>query len=380
MSVASMQSVLHTHLSGYRQRHRLSPRQYQVCHHIMGCRTESMGSVRLQCTHCEQTQLHHYACRDRHCPKCQHRASVQWGKKQSEALLPVTYHHVVFTLPSELNGWVGLHPETIYRLFFDNVWSTLRRFGENPKHLGGEIGVTSVLHTWGENLSRHVHIHCLIPGGALNGKWIAARGNYLFPVRALSRRLRGCMVSALREASRKGELHRIKACVDETLTALMDKEWVVYSKPCEGRSKQVVDYLSRYTHRIAISDTRIVSVEASKVEFTYKDYNDGEKRKTLCLSADEFIRRFLLHVLPKGLVRIRHYGLLSNRNRREKIALIRALLLDEEHSNKAPTSGTTESTEAYAMYPCRRCKVGHLVPSISQCVDQGGPPGVRLMH
>ena len=243
-----------------------------------------------------------------------------------------------------------------------------------------KIGVTSVLHTWGENLSRHVHIHCLIPGGALNGKWIAARGNYLFPVRALSRRIRGCMVSALREASHKGELHRIKTCVDETLTALMEKEWVVYSKPCEGRSKQVVDYLSRYTHRIAISDSRILSMNANKVEFSYKDYKDDEKRKTLCLTADEFIRRFLLHVLPKGLVRIRHYGLLSNRNRREKIALIRSLLMDEDNSNKELASGTVESTEEYGIYPCRRCKVGHLVQSISQCVDQGGPPGIRLTH
>ena len=154
----------------------------------------------------------------------------------------------------------------------------------------------------------------------------------------------------------------------------------MYSKPCEGRSKQVVDYLSRYTHRIAISDTRILSMSANKVEFSYKDYKDDEKRKTLCLTADEFIRRFLLHVLPKGLVRIRHYGLLSNRNRREKIALIRSLLLDEENSNKELASGTVKSCEEYGIYPCRRCKVGQLVQSISQSVDQSGPPGIRLMH
>jgi len=380
MSLPSMQSVLQMHLSGYRQRHQLSPRQYQVCHHIMGCRTESMGSVRLQCTHCEQTQVHHYACRDRHCPKCQHQASVQWGKTQCEALLPVTYHHIVFTLPSELNAWVGLHPEVIYRLFFDSVWSTLKRFGENPKHLGGQIGVTSVLHTWGENLSRHVHIHCLVPGGALNEKWISARGNYLFPVRALSRRLRGAMISALKEATNQGQLHRITTNVDETFDALMGKEWVVYSKPCEGRSKQVVDYLSRYTHRIAISDTRILSMSTNSVEFSYKDYRDDEKRKTLCLTADEFIRRFLLHVLPKGLVRIRHYGLLSNRSRREKIAHIRSLLLVEDNNEEKEERESAVSSDVLVVYRCNHCKVGQLVPPISHPVAQNEPPGSRLMH
>ena len=176
--------------------------------------------------------------------------------KQEESLLPVTYHHLVFTLPHEINGWVGLHPELIYKLFFHGVWCTLKRFGENPKYLGGKIGMTSVLHTWGENLSRHVHLHCLIPGGAVlpNGDWCEARGNYLFPVRALSRRFRGTMVSRLRQAADTGELHRIKVPgeVDGVLRQLMSKDWVVYSKPCPQRSNQVVRYLACYTHRIEV--------------------------------------------------------------------------------------------------------------------------------
>lgn len=380
---ASLQSVLATNLTAYRQQHTISSRQYQVCDHLVKCRTAGMGAVRLGCTDCDKTQLHFFACRDRHCPKCQHEASKQWSEKQQESLLPVTYHHVVFTLPSELNPWVSLHPEVIYKLFFQSMWSTLKRFAESPKHLGGQIGVTSVLHTWGENLSRHVHIHCLIPGGALTDaqEWVSAKGSYLFPVRALSRRIRGCMVSALRESAGQGLLDRVTepGQIDDVLNTLMSKEWVVYSKACEGRAESVVQYLSRYSHKIAISDTRMQSVDTDGVVFTYKDYRDGDKQKTMRLSTEEFIRRFLLHVLPKGLMRIRHYGFLSNRHRRVKVEEIRKLLAAPEQYCPTTQAAADDATRQpmKSIYRCPKCRVGELLPLEGQRYK---PPSGFVVH
>ena len=374
---ATLQALLNRHLASYEEEHSLSRKQRQVCEHIKSCRTIKMGAVGLSCTRCEKTLIHSFACRDRHCPQCQHTASKQWCEKQSDALLPVTYHHLVFTLPHELNGWVGLHPKLIYGLFFKAVWSTLKRFGEDANRLGGQIGATCVLHTWGENLSRHVHMHCLIPGGALcpAGRWINARGNFLFPVRALSRCFRGAMVSALREAATEGELPRVTepGQIDEVLDKLMSKDWAIYSKPCEGRSKEVVGYLGRYAYRIAISDQRIEAIDSDTVRFSIKDYNNDGKRESLTLKATEFIRRFLLHVLPKGLMRIRHYGLLSNRNRREKIAYIRELLGQAVVVKKDEVHTETRSSGWNIEYRCPRCRRGLMIPYMR--IRHGfGPP------
>ncbi|NNF96493.1 MAG: IS91 family transposase, partial [Halobacteria archaeon] len=211
----------------------------------------------------------------------------------------MTYYHLVFTLPHELNPWVQLHPEVIYRLLFKAVWATLKAFGADPKRLGGQLGVTAVLHTWGQQLWRHVHLHCLIPGGALDeaGQWHAARSHYLFPDRALSRRFRGRMVSELRKAYQQGELGRItRSEVDRVLERLMGIDWVVYTKPWLRNAETVVDYLSRYSHRTAISDSRIGAISEDEVEVSYKDYLDRDRWKTMHLPGEELIRRFLLHV------------------------------------------------------------------------------------
>ncbi len=183
MAEACLQTVMRHGLDRYRRSHRLSPRQWQVCRHILDCRTEALGGLRLDCDHCDQTVPHYHACRDRHCPRCQRRASQTWCEKQQAAVLPVTYHHLVFTLPHVLNPWVQLHPEAIYALLFETVWTTLSAFGADPKRLGGQLGMTAVLHTWGQTLSQHVHLHCLIPGGAFSdqGHWRAAKSSYLFP-------------------------------------------------------------------------------------------------------------------------------------------------------------------------------------------------------
>lgn len=308
----------------------LNPRERQVVAHVRSCRTAVLGGMRWRCDHCEHHETHFHSCRDRHCPKCQREQSQTWRERQRADVLPVTYHHAVFTLPSALNGWVSLHPDVIYQALFSSVWKTLSAFGADPKRLNGQMGMSAVLHTWGEALTRHVHVHCLIPGGALqaNGQWRAARSHYLFPVRALSRHFRGTMVGALRAAATAGQLTRVTRDgeIDALLDQLMQSEWVVFSKACPGRAEQVVDYLARYSHRIAISDERIVKADESHVSFRVKDYANRSTRRTLTLNTAEFIRRYLLHILPKGLMRVRHYGFLANRCRRQRLREIRTAL------------------------------------------------------
>lgn len=276
-----------------------------------------------------------------------------------EKLLPVPYFHLVFTLPHELNPWVQRHSEVVYRCLFEAVWHTLKIFAADKKRLNGELGMTAILHTWGQNLSQHVHLHCLIPGGALSkNEWRSAKSNYLFPVKALSRHFRGKMVSALRRAYEQGELSTLNPVeINQQLETLMAKDWVVYSKAHLKKPETIVRYLGRYTRKIAISESRIRTVSDQHVEFDYKDYRDN-KDKHMQLSGCEFLRRFLMHVLPQGFMRIRHYGFLSNRNRRQKLGVIRQCL-------KAPPCEQTkmemDAELKPAACPCPKCKKGQLL-------------------
>jgi len=372
---ADMQCVLQRYLGRYKQLHRLSSRERQVCAHVRSCRTEALGQASLRCEHCDYTTAHNLACRDRHCPKCQHRERESWCERQRAGVLPVVYHHLVFTLPSELNGWIGLHPKLLYHQLFQCAWQTLAEFGADPKRLNGQMGMIGVLHTWGEALTRHVHLHCLVPGGALEGNahWRSAKSEYLFPVRALSRCFRGKYVSALRTASSQGKLHRVKLTneVDELLGALMSKEWVIYSKPCPNRSGQAIDYLGRYSHRIAISDQRIVSCDAGQVRFHVKDYVNDAGRKIMTLKAEEFIRRYLMHVLPKGFMRIRHYGFLANSCRRAKLAtILQALRQELLDTGTVQSADIVTRQKAEVVSLCPKCKAGHLsVRRLQQAVS-----------
>jgi len=337
----------------------LDSQRRKVCGHLQACRTAALGGMQLKCERCSAEQRWYHGCRDRHCPQCQARASRQWAARQQGQLLPVRYYHLVFTLPHTLNGWVQLHPKLLYRLLFQAAWATLKAFGQDPKRLGGELGMSAVLHTWGQNLGRHVHLHCLVPGGALGseGQWKATKGNYLFPVRALSRHFRGRMVSLLRQGAESGELHRVTRAgeVDAVLDSLMANEWVVYAKGCLSHTKTVVDYLARYTHRIAITNARILAVDDRQITLRYKDYRDANRHKTMRLAGEEFVRRFLLHILPKGLMRIRHFGFLANRCRQQKLAQIRRALAVAE------TVNGTEARDAPApIYPCPQCATGRL--------------------
>lgn len=337
----------------------LDTQRRKVCSHLLACRTEALGESVYRCEGCDGEQRFYHGCRDRHCPQCQGRATRQWVERQRQAVLPVAYHHVVFTLPHALNGWMQLHPEVLYRQLFACAWMTIKAFGADPKRLGGQMGMSAVLHTWGQTLSQHVHLHCLVPAGAMGveGHWKPIKGNYLFPVKALSRHFRGAMVSALREGVERGELHRVThpGEVDSVLDGLMSHEWVVYSKHCLSHTESVVEYLGRYTHKIAISNARILAVDRQGVLLRYKDYRDHDRQKTMRLEGEEFVRRFLMHILPKGFTRIRHYGFLANRNREEKLSQIRQALAVEQI-----VTVKDEHERKEACYPCPVCKAGCL--------------------
>lgn len=366
----TMQTVLSRFLPAYQQQHRLSPAQGKVCHGIRVCRTPALGGQFMHCDSCDFTQHRYHSCRNRHCPKCQHHASQQWCEQQQQHVLPVNYFHVVFTLPHELNPWVQCHPDVLYQCLFQSVWHTIKTFGDDPKRLNGNMGMTAVLHTWGQNLSQHVHLHCLIPGGALSNdktQWHSAKSNYLFPVKALSKHFRGAMVSALRNAYRKRKLHRLHANeFTQCLTQLMQRDWVVYSKSYLKKTETIVRYLGRYTHKIALSDSRIKEISNDQVTFHYKDYRDN-KNKCMSFDGKEFIRRFLLHVLPEGLMRIRHYGFLSNRIRKKTLKTIRACLSvsvqpitrkDEPCFDVAPS--LDNPVDIHKRCPCPKCHTGQL--------------------
>lgn len=374
-----LQAVFARFLPDYQAQHALNPVQQRACWHIEQCRTEALGGLQLHCGQCGFSQPQYHSCRDRHCPLCQGQAQQAWSEQQMQAVLPVTYYHVVFTLPHTLNGWVELHPEVIYRLLFQCVWKTLDHFGQDPKRLQGTLGVTAVLHTWGQNLSRHVHLHCLVPGGALTeaGTWNPAKSNYLFPVKALSRYFRGCMVSQLRQSAQRGELHRVTRAreVDTLLDTLMQCDWGVYSKAWLKRADTVVSYLARYSRKTALSNSRILSIGQDKVEFRCKDYRDHNRSKVMALDGEELIR----HILPKGFMRIRHYGFLANRCRRQKLAQIRQCL--ETSDTPDQTSSLPAESGAQAMatqdkpQTCPKCKAASwlVIAEIApRRIDYGG--------
>jgi len=384
----SLQSVLTESLRGYCQGHILNPRQWQVCHHILACRTEALGEMRLRCNQCGEEQRFYHACRDRHCPRCQRQASQRWCERQRGHTLEVGYYHVVFTLPEAANPWAEIHPEVIYDQLLKSAWATLSTFAADPKRLNGQLGATLVLHTWGQTLTRHLHVHALVPGGALSeqGTWKAARGNYLFPVRALSRYFRGHFVARLRERYEGGEFSRLtgEGELKRGLDALMRTDWVVYTKRCLQHTEAVIDYLGRYSHRIALSDNRLLDYRHGKVQLRYRDYRDDARQKILHLSGEELIRRFLLHVLPKGFMRIRHCGFLANRCRRAKLVQIRRAIGQAEQA--VHDDEPSEQQTALDRYRCPRCGLGRLILVAFVAVPTSPPPPqppprrVMLMH
>jgi hypothetical protein len=317
----------------------LSLGQFKVMSAIEQCRTAVLGGHALRCTDCDHLEVSYNSCRNRHCPKCQGRAAQRWLDARQDDLLPVEYYHVVFTLPAPIAAIAYTNKAAIYRLLFEVAADTLMTIAADPKHLGAKIGATLVLHTWGSALTHHPHVHGIVPGGGMSSdgeRWVACRRGFFLPVRVLSRLFRRRFIEALEKLHRDGQLQFFgdhepladAATFDRWLSPLRTCEWVVYAKRPFAGPEAVLAYLSRYTHRVAISNRRLVSMNADGVTFRWKDYRaKGRTRhKTMLLSADEFMRRFLLHVLPSGFHRIRHYGLLANAERRASLTKARALL------------------------------------------------------
>src|SRR5437867_1963979 len=329
--------IVRAHGAAYRRAHPLCRAQRRALRAIAACRTAVLGGHRAVCTACGAERITYNSCRNRHCPKCQPVATERWLTARRGEVLPIPYFHVVFTLPHALNPLAQSHPRLIYRLLFHAAASTLTRFGRDPRHLGGNLGVTAVLHTWGQTLTQHVHVHCVVTGGGLTPdgrRWVGSRPRFLFPVRALSQVFRGKFLAGLRRLRAHDALrfagNSLALADPATWTAwlalLRTRNWLVYAKPPFVGPDRVLKYLSRYTHRVAIANERLVFVGNGEVRFRWKDYADHHRLKLMTLAAEEFLRRFLLHVVPSGFMRIRHFGLLANRHRAAKLAQCRALL------------------------------------------------------
>ena len=348
--------------------------QRRVVRDIMACRTAVLGGHVERCDQCGYSQIAYDSCRNRHCPKCQAAARAEWMEARAEELLPVEYFHVVFTLPEQLNLLARQNKRIIYHLLFHAASETLLEIAADPKHLGAKIGFFAVLHTWGQTLGIHPHLHCVIPGGGLtadNSQWIACRSGFFLPVKVLSRLFRGKFIAYLSKARDQGQLIYAGQLpnlaeaegFNRLLCELRQIEWVVYAKPPFGGPEQVLKYLARYTHRVAISNGRLLDITDDEVTFSYKDYAAGNITKTLTLDVYEFARRFLLHVLPRGFVRIRYYGFLANSCRLKKLELCRRLLSADkvvlQSVNEVQSDGdqTDLSTEPQM---CPNCKQGKM--------------------
>lgn len=335
----------------------------RVLYAIEFCRTATLGGHLDHCSRCGYEAISYCSCRNRHCPKCQTNARDKWLAERSKELLPVRYVHVVFTLPHELS-WLALqNKKVVYDLLFRTSAATLLEVARDPQHLGAEIGFLSVLHTWGQNLLHHPHIHCVIPSGGLSldhQHWVHPRYAFFLPVKVLGRVFRGKFVAGLKHAFRQGTLQFpgvLQPLAGEKafhafLRPLFRPDWVVYAKRPFGGPEHVLHYLARYTHRVAISNHRIVSVADGKVTFRYKDYAHGGKQRKMTVTAEEFLRRFLLHVLPRRFVRIRFSGFLANRNRKQLLPLCRQLLV----ARPDPTSPRPGVTDAK---PCPSWRCPH---------------------
>ncbi|MBL4937745.1 IS91 family transposase [Clostridium sp. YIM B02515] len=324
-----VQNIFQQFGSRYRQNHKLPLNQLKAMSSIEACRTSALGGHVDKCDECGHTRISYNSCRNRHCPKCQSLAREQWLENRKADLLSVAYFHVVFTLPSELSAIALRNQEVVYKILFRAVSETLLELALNPKYLGAQVGITALLHTWGQNLMFHPHIHCIVPSGGLSAsgvRWINSKKKFFIPVRVLSKKFKGKFIAYLQNAYFSKEL-KFMGEIEElskadvflyVMEGLRQKDWVVYCKAPFKTAEYVLQYLGRYTHRVAISNNRIVSCENGFVTYKWRDYRDN-KDKLMTVPSEEFIRRFLMHILPDKFVKIRHYGILGNRNRKTKL-------------------------------------------------------------
>ncbi len=341
--------ILRLHGEAFRQAYPQSLDQRRVAADLVSCRTAALGGHVDRCDACGFSDVSYNSCRNRHCPKCQAAARRAWLDDRQKELLTVPYFHVVFTIPAALANLALLNKRVVYEILFRTASRTLLTIAKDPKRLGARIGFLAVLHTWGQNLFHHPHLHCVVPAGGLSvdgQAWVSCRRGFFLPVRVLSRLYRRLFLTELANAYAGGELAlpgdlsplQEPAAFARLVASLRKPEWVVYAKEPFGGPSQVLAYLGRYTHRVAISNDRLLDVDGGKVSFRYKDYRNGNADKVMTLDADEFLRRFFLHVLPKGFVRIRHFGLFANRTRKKSVSRCRSLLAVSQAQAHVPAS------------------------------------------
>ena len=348
--------IFRSHGQSYQRTHRLSASEQKVMRAVSVCRTQELGGHLKKCDTCGFEHPTYNSCRNRHCPKCQSLAKAKWLEKQTSELLPVGYFHLVFALPHEFNRLILAHKKIGLSLVFKAVSETLLEFGQT--RLKGTLGIIAVLHTWDQTLKDHFHLHCLVPAGALSSnhsRWIGARPNFLFPVTALSQVFQGKFLALLQQACDKGKIPP----ANNEIKASRQKSWVVYAKKPFGSPQTVLDYLGRYTHRVALSNERILSVQNGQVTLSYRDRKDGNRKMTIPLDAQEFIRRFLLHVLPDGFMRIRHFGFLANRSKKQALAQCRRLLKIEAALPETPKESAKDLLLRITGIDLSRCPSCH---------------------
>jgi Putative transposase/Transposase zinc-binding domain len=369
--------IFRSHGSAYREAHRLPLEQLRVMRAIEVCRTATLGGHLEKCDYCAEERNAYNSCRNRHCPKCQGAERAKWLENRKAELLPVEYFHVVFTVPEQIAQIAFYNKETVYNILFHATAETLLTIAGDLKHLGAGIGFFAILHTWGQNLLHHPHLHCVVPGGGLSPdheRWIACLPGFFLPVRVLSSLFRRLFLEELEDAFYRRQLQfpgSIEPLQDafafaELLRSQEDREWVVYAKPPFGGPQQAIEYLGRYTHRVAISNRRLLSDEDGQISFQWKDYKHENRQnsKVMTVGADEFIRRFLIHTLPPGFQRIRHFGFLANCHRTAKLALCRKLLIVPITDLLPQPVDCRQLLEAFTQTErnrCPRCGIGTMI-------------------
>ena len=382
--------IFRLHGDAYREKHgaHMPIHHHKAMRAVEVCRTAALGGHLDCCDTCGVCRISYNSCRNRHCPKCQCLPKERWIERQKEDLLPIGYFHVVFTLPEALRPIALRNQQTVYNILFKAASQTLLELARDPRYLGADIGVTAVLHTWSQALIDHPHLHCLVPGGGLSSdqeKWISSRKHFFLPERVMAALFRGKFLDALKNAYKTEQLTFCGAishlvfprAFNGLLSKLYHTDWIVHCERPFGGPQQVIDYLGRYTHRVAISNERLVSLENEQVTFTYRDRQDHNKRKTMPLSVEEFIRRFLLHILPPGFVKIRHYGLLSTRHRSRKLRRSQQLLgrpIKTETATPISYQDLFFRLTGVDLNVCPYCKQGNMIPVQVLMPQSGHPP------
>ena len=363
-----IQEILNKGLDEYLEKHKVVGYKQKVTKAIKDCKTEKLGAHKYVCDECGHEEIAYNTCRNRHCPNCQFGKKLKWIEARKSEVLNVKYYHVVFTIPSEIYTVVLQNQEKMYKILFKASSETMQELARDEKYLGAEIGFFSILHTWGQNLMYHPHIHCVVTGGGLTEteKWKEKEEKFFIPVKVMSRKFRGKFLSYMKNEKLKyyGENEYLDnpENYDNLIQSMYNKEWVVYCKEPFNNAESVIKYLGRYTHRVAISNDRIVKVEDDKVRFKWRDYKDKNRMKEMTITIEEFIRRFLIHILPPKFMKIRYYGILGNRNKKKKLLKCKILTRTKIHKKKElPTLELLKKVLGKDFNLCPQCKKGHML-------------------